>query len=385
MATNETLIDAPSREGSSRSSTPPAAPAMSVQPQISRRLTTQIHIFTALFWAAIFVVHTLQMELANEREDLRTIAARAAISVIAFLLCLPIGAVVRRTLDRPLLRRMLVIGGACLPAAVIFAAVGHMTWYEILEVAEPSYPAVIGIAIQSHYYFILFVLWAVFSSAILYSAQLQERERKLLEAQALAHEAELKMLRYQINPHFLFNTLNAVSALIVTGQSAAAEAMVAKLARFFRNALSRESSAKVTLEEDIRVQLEYLNIELTRFPERLSWSIDLEPGLEQALVPHLILQPLFENAIKHGVARSKAPVEIRLTARRSGGELHITIDNTVRAGAPDDSRNGEGVGLPNVARRLATFYGEQGALTAGERGDRFVVQLHLPLELELSL
>jgi two-component sensor histidine kinase len=383
MATNETLIDAPSRDASIRTSDAPVAAAVAVQPQISRRLTTQIHIFTALFWAAIFVVHTLQMELANEREDLRTIAARAAISVIAFLLCLPIGAVVRRTLDRPLLRRMLVIGGACLPAAVIFAAVGHMTWYEILEVAESSYPAVIGIAIQSHYYFILFVLWAVFCSAILYSAQLQERERKLLEAQALAHEAELKMLRYQINPHFLFNTLNAVSALIVTGQSAAAEAMVAKLARFFRNALSRESSAKVTLEEDIRVQLEYLNIELTRFPERLGWSIDLEPGLEHALVPHLILQPLFENAIKHGVARSKAPVEIRLTARRRGGELHVAIGNTVRAGAPDDSRNGEGVGLSNVARRLASFYGEQGVLTAEERGDRFVVQLRLPLELAL--
>jgi LytS/YehU family sensor histidine kinase len=225
----------------------------------------------------------------------------------------------------------------------------------------------------------------VFCSAILYSAQLQERERKLLEAQALAHEAELKMLRYQINPHFLFNTLNAVSALIVTGQSAAAEAMVAKLARFFRNALSRESSAKVTLEEDVRVQLEYLNIELTRFPDRLVWSIDLEPGLQQALVPHLILQPLFENAIKHGVARSKAPVEIRLTARRSGGELHIAVENTVRAGPPDEARNGEGVGLTNVARRLASFYGEQGGLTASERGDRFVVQLRLPLELELEL
>ena len=92
----------------------------------------------------------------------------------------------------------------------------------------------------------------------------------------LAREAELKMLRYQINPHFLFNTLNAVSALIVTGQTLAAEAMVGKLARFFRNALSRESTAKVTLEEELRVQLEYLNIELTRFPDRLSWSTDIE-------------------------------------------------------------------------------------------------------------
>jgi two-component system, LytTR family, sensor kinase len=382
MATNQTLIEADALEA------PPAreslaAPAPAVQPELSRRLIMQIHAFTALFWTAMFVVHTLQMELANEREDLRTVAARAGISVVAFVLCLPIGAVIRRTLNRRPLHRVAAVGAACLPAAVIFAALGHMMWYEILKVAEPSYPPLIGIAIQSHYYFILFVLWSVFCALILHAAQLQERERKLLEAQALAHEAELKMLRYQINPHFLFNTLNAVSALIVTGQSAAAEAMVAKLARFFRNALSRESSAKVPLEEDIRVQVEYLTIELTRFPDRLNWSIELEPGLEQALVPHLILQPLFENAIKHGVARSHAPVEIRLTAQRSDGELRIRVENTMRVGAHDEGRNGTGVGLTNVARRLASFYGEQGVLTVRDGGDRFAVELRLPLELTL--
>jgi two-component system, LytTR family, sensor kinase len=384
MATNETLIDVDALEApAKREAHAHTATGQPVQPEISRRLTTQIHVFTALFWTAMFIVHTLQMELANEREDLRTIAARAGISVVAFVLCLPIGAVIRRTLNRPPLRRVAAVGAACLPAAVIFATLGHMTWYEILKVAEPSYPALIGIAIQTHYYFILFVLWSVFCALILYSAQLQERERKLLEAQALAHEAELKMLRYQINPHFLFNTLNAVSALIVTGQSAAADAMVAKLARFFRNALSRESSAKVPLEEDIRVQVEYLTIELTRFPDRLKWSIELEPGLEQALVPHLILQPLFENAIKHGVARSSAPIDIRLAAHRSGGELRIAIENTFRACAQDEARNGVGVGLVNVARRLSSFYGDRGALSAGERGERFVVELRLPLELTL--
>ena len=382
MATNQTLIEADTLETPEPRESLAAAPPV-VQPELSRRLIMQIHAFTALFWTAMFIVHTLQMELANEREDLRTVAARAGISAVAFVLCLPIGAVIRRTLNRRPLQRIAAVGAACLPAAVVFATLGHMMWYEILKVAEPSYPPLIGIAIQSHYYFILFVLWSVFCALILHAAQLQERERKLLEAQALAHEAELKMLRYQINPHFLFNTLNAVSALIVTGQSAAAEAMVAKLARFFRNALSRESSAKVPLEEDIRVQVEYLTIELTRFPDRLNWSIKLEPGLEQALVPHLILQPLFENAIKHGVARSNAPVEIRLTAQRSGGELRITVENTMRAGPHEEGRNGTGVGLTNVARRLASFYGERGVLTVRDSRDRFTVELRMPLELTL--
>jgi LytS/YehU family sensor histidine kinase len=209
----------------------------------------------------------------------------------------------------------------------------------------------------------------------------------LLQAQVLAREAELKMLRYQINPHFLFNTLNAVSALIVTGQALAADAMIGKLARFFRNALSRESSAKVTLAEELRAQLEYLNIELTRFPDRLSWSTQIEPGLDQALLPHLILQPLFENAIKHGVARTCAPVEIRLEAARRDGQLVLRVGNEAkeRVGLkPDLQRSeGEGVGLANVARRLESFYGSGAGLSVVQRDGRFTVELRLPIELTL--
>jgi two-component system, LytTR family, sensor kinase len=193
------------------------------------------------------------------------------------------------------------------------------------------------------------------------------------------------MLRYQINPHFLFNTLNAVSALIVTGQAQAADAMVNKLARFFRNALSRESTAKVTLTEELRVQLEYLNIELTRFPDRLSWSTQIEPGLDKALVPHLILQPLVENAIKHGVARTSAPVELKISAARRGPELFVTVENGVGVGPKTDlqAQQGAGVGLENVARRLESFYGSDAGLRAAQRDGRFMVDLRLPLELTL--
>lgn len=202
----------------------------------------------------------------------------------------------------------------------------------------------------------------------------------------LAREAELKMLRYQINPHFLFNTLNAVSALIVTGQALAADAMITKLARFFRNALSRESTVKVTLAEELRVQLEYLNIELTRFPDRLSWSTQIEPGLDKALVPHLILQPLFENAIKHGVARTSAPVELQLGAIRRSGQLILTLENAtreVRLKPDPHTQMGEGVGLANVARRLENFYGSGSGLAVVHRDGRFTVELRLPIELTL--
>jgi two-component system, LytTR family, sensor kinase len=385
MAVNESLMGVPALDPlAPASAAKPSCPAHHMQTRLAipSRTTTQIHIFSALFWAALFVLHTTQMMMAGERDDWRSIRWRFAMGVLAFALSLPLGWVIRRTLNWPLARRVLAIGGACLPIAVGYAMVGHFVWIDFLGGSLP-YSAAVGVAIQSQYNLLLFMLWSAFCAAILYAAQLQERERSLLEAQALAHEAELKMLRYQINPHFLFNTLNAVSALIVTGQTLAAEAMVGKLARFFRNALSRESTAKVTLEEDVRVQLEYLSIELTRFPDRLSWSTDIEVGLLNALVPHLILQPLFENAIKHGVARSGAPVQIRLAARRRSGQLIITVDNDARPGAEGDQRAGEGVGLTNVARRLASFYGTSASLSVERRDGRFIVELRLPVELTL--
>ena len=311
-------------------------------------------------------------------------------NVLAFALCIPLGKVIAATLDRPPVaapagdlqrlpadrrrlcaRRTLRLDTPC---------------SRIRRCPTPHWPSLI---IQSQYNFILFLLWSAFCSAILYAAQLQERERSLLEAQVLAREAELKMLRYQINPHFLFNTLNAVSALIVTGQALAAEAMVSKLARFFRNALSRESTAKVTLAEELRVQLEYLNIELTRFPDRLSWSTQIEPGLENALVPHLILQPLFENAIKHGVARTCAPVEFEaeLRARRNGQLVVTVLENEAKGVGlkPDLQRAGGG-------RRRAHERGATACETSMERAPacrscnedgRFIVELRLPIELTL--
>jgi two-component system, LytTR family, sensor kinase len=344
---------------------------------------TQIHVFSALFWAALFTMHTTQMILANDNEDWPSIRWRAAMNVLAFVLCLPLGRLIARTLERRISKRVVAIGSACLPIAVVYALVGHYVWQVVLENPPMPYSTLASIIIQSQYNFILFLLWAAFCSAILYAAQLQERERSLLQAQVLAREAELKMLRYQINPHFLFNTLNAVSALIVTGQAQAADAMVNKLARFFRNALSRESTAKVTLAEELRVQLEYLNIELTRFPDRLSWSTDIAPGLDKALVPHLILQPLFENAIKHGVARSASPVQLQLSAERRDGQVILRLANGVRLKPDPQEIAGEGVGLANVARRLANFYGAAAGLSVVQREGRFTVELRLPIELTL--
>ncbi|MGH8177784.1 MAG: sensor histidine kinase [Steroidobacter sp.] len=350
---------------------------------VGHRAMAQIYVASAFFWAALFAMHTMQVLLASDRETWRTVSWRAGLYVFDFLLSAPLALMIRRTLSRPLAHRSMAIGAACLLVAFAHSIVAMTIWLEVLELPGPPYSTTLAIIIKSLSDLPLFLLWSAFCAAILYGLRLQERERSLFEAQALAHEAELKMLRYQINPHFLFNTLNAVSALIVTGQTLAADAMIGKLARFFRTALCRESTAKVTLAEDVRVQLEYLNIELIRFPDRLSWSTRIEPGLTNALVPHLILQPLFENAVKHGVARSSGAVEIRLAATRQSGQIIITVDNDVRAGLQPDPDAGEGVGLANVVRRIAAFYGTDASLSTTHRDGRFVVELRLPLELTL--
>jgi two-component system LytT family sensor kinase len=368
----------------------PAASNLSAAPGVdsaARRTMTQIHVFSALFWAAMFTMHTTQMILMNGHEDWPSIRWRAAMNVLAFALCIPLGKVIAATAEWRISKRVLAIGSAGLPIAFAYALVGHYVWTYVLKNPPMPYSTLASLIIQSQYNFILFLLWSAFCSVILFAAQLQERERSLLQAQVLAREAELKMLRYQINPHFLFNTLNAVSALIVTGQAQAADAMINKLARFFRNALSRESTVKVTLAEELRVQLEYLNIELTRFPDRLSWSTQLAPGLDKALVPHLILQPLFENAIKHGVARNASPVELQLSAERKDGQLIVRLSNAARrVGLKPDLQpdgQGEGVGLANVARRLVNFYGPAASLSVVQREGRFTVELRLPIELTL--
>ena len=131
------------------------------------------------------------------------------------------------------------------------------------------------------------------------------------------------------------------------------------------------------------MQLEYLNIELTRFPDRLSWSTAIEPGLDKALLPHLILQPLFENAIKHGVARTSAPVEIKLYAQRRNGQLVLRVGNEAKGVRLKPDPQGEGVGLANVARRLESFYGSGAGLSVVQRDGRFTVELRLPIELSL--
>ncbi len=346
---------------------------------VTQQSTTHIQVFSALFWISMFLMHTLQTALVNQYSDAASIFWRAIFSSLGFVLCLPLGWVLRRTLGWDLRHKAVAVALVCVPVAVTYATLGHLIWFDLLQ-HSPPYGALVNIALQSLYNLVLFLMWAGFCAAILYAARLRERERSLLEARALAHQAKLEMLRYQINPHFLFNTLNAVSALVVTGQTQAADQVIAKLARFFRNALSREGATKVSLGEEIRVQAEYLDIELTRFGNRVKFTTAIAEGLDRALVPHLILQPLIENAVKHGVARMSDAVRIQVRATQRAQSLVLVVQNDAPV-QPSVRPTGSRVGLANVGRRLASFYGSEAALAVIECMGSFTVELSLPLEI----
>ena len=228
-------------------------------------------------------------------------------------------------------------------------------------------------------WYFLFAAWAAFFVAMTYARQLREADRRAGALAREAQEAQLRALRYQINPHFLFNTLNSLSSLILSQKTDVAERMLMNLSTFFRATLSADPTADVPLEEEIKLQRLYLDIEQIRFPKRLAVEIDVADNLLGVRVPVLILQPVIENAVKYGVARSKKPVTIRLSAYEEAGRLHLKIKDDGEA-PPGDAEGGTGVGLRNVCDRLSARYGNRaGCLSGPDPDGGFTVHIFMPV------
>ncbi len=228
----------------------------------------------------------------------------------------------------------------------------------------------------TRYFF--FMAWAALYLAIGFATAVREAERRAAEFARAAQAAELRALRYQVNPHFLFNTLNSLSALVLTDRKEKAEAMIMNLSNFYRTSLSGDPSEDVTLAEEVALQRLYLDIEAVRFPERLRVDIDLPDALADTPVPGLILQPLVENAVKHGISRTTDPVTISIIASARAGQLEVTVSNS--AGADQRPATGHGIGLANVRDRLAARFGDKAGLEAGPTGSGgWRAVLHMPM------
>lgn len=228
-------------------------------------------------------------------------------------------------------------------------------------------------------YFLL-LAWAALYFSLANAEQARAAERREGEYRRAAKASELRSLRYQVNPHFLFNTLNSLSALVMTGKSQAAEQMIQTLSTFYRRSLAGDPTGDVALDQEIALQRLYLEIEAVRFPERLRARYDIPAELADARMPGMILQPLVENSVKYAVAATTRPVTVTIAAREEYGLLVIEVADD-GPGAPPGAGQGFGIGLANVRDRLAARYSEAAQLDSGAApGGGWRTLIRLPLE-----
>jgi len=204
----------------------------------------------------------------------------------------------------------------------------------------------------------------------------------MLKAVALAQEAQLKMLRYQLNPHFLFNTLNAISTLILDNQNRKANYAVTRLSEFLRYTLDQDPMKKVTLRQELEALDLYLGTERLRFAERLRLEYAIEDSALNALVPSLLLQPLLENSLKYAVSSREQGGLVRIEGRTREGWLELSVIDDgpgLRDGGPVSERRG--VGLRNTSERLAVLYGNNTHFAVSNSNPGLRVDMQLPLEL----
>ena len=340
------------------------------------------------FWVFYFIMTTLKSWFGHMPDQLWMMERRAIVSVagmgLSAILCL-----ILRHADRGSTRFLLATAFlASIPITIAYATINHAAFYVVaplesilVELADKPMeyrnPVSMILWAASGWYFFV-VAWAVLYVALSYAAQVQAAERRAAQYRADAQTAELRALRYQVNPHFLFNTLNSLSSLVLGRREDEAERMIMNLSTFFRTSLTADPAQDVSLAEEIRLQRLYLDIERVRFPERLKVEIDVPAELEEARIPGLILQPLVENAIKYGVSRSTDQVTIAIRARALDGRIRIVVEDDGNMAGPAEP--GHGVGLRNVCERLDARFGRSARCESGPRKEGgWRVVLTLPL------
>ena len=226
--------------------------------------------------------------------------------------------------------------------------------------------------------YFMMLAWCAIYYAMVAISKARIAERREQEFRSAAKAAELRSLRYQVNPHFLFNPLNSLSALVMTGKAERAERMIQTISRFYRHSLADDPTTDVRLDDEFDLQKLYLDIESVRFPERLRCEFDLPEDLADARVPGMILQPLVENSVKYAVSPVNRTVTITLSAREEFDRLVVTVSDD-GPGVPEGSAHGFGIGLANVRDRLEARFGQDITLDSGPIPGGYKTEMRIPL------
>jgi len=331
-----------------------------------------------LGWSAFFIaqyVGTLFYEKSPGH-----VKAVAIMAASGFVLSIPLRYVYRWLWGRP---AQVVIPGvflACWVTALLWRAVINTATSILVEewLSKGPWYGIFMYALPSMY---LLMCWSGLYFGIKYYETLQVQREEALKASALAQEAQVKMLRYQLNPHFLFNTLNAISTLVLDGQGKVANQAIGGLSEFLRYTLDQDPMKKVTLRQELDALNLYLGIEQLRFGDRLRLEFDVDDDALPGLVPSLILQPLVENALKYAVAPREEGGRLLVMGKREDRNLKLVVQDD-GPGLPVgvELGSGRGVGFRNTRERLAALYGKHQTLAVRFARPGLRIEITLPFE-----
>jgi signal transduction histidine kinase len=356
------------------------------------RVNPRVAIGSILAMWLIYFLITTGLALLTGAADQWLYGGRRAIVVAAGIFCtFLLYQLIQHVQPRSFGARLAVAMGAAVPLVIVYACINLLVFYywfpltdshRIIAEVQSKFPVsweIVLILDSSIRWYFFFAVWAALYVAFGYANEMRVLERRANHFRLEAKNAQLRALHYQVSPHFLFNTLNSLSTLVLRGSRNEAEAMIMNLSAFLRSSLTIDPEQLVGLDEEIALQRLYLDIEQARFPDRLQVEVTMPAALKNARVPVLILQPIIENAIKYGVAPSKGRIAVRLDAKSGDGLLMLRVENDVDSNAPAPEA-GTGLGLGNVRERLLTRYGPAAGCEWGpSESGGFVVSLWLPL------
>ncbi|MBT0587191.1 sensor histidine kinase [Alteromonas oceanisediminis] len=335
-----------------------------------------------LFWALHsigWVGFALVYYIGSFLHDMRSIWFFIIIlnAYAGWLLTIPLRYIFRWARQQSLLKMLCVIFASCYAIALVWAIVKNVNYWEIYKhgYRPDEWYMYTTNTINS---LLMIMCWTGLYFGIKNFQMLQKEKQAALKATTMAHQAHIKMLRYQLNPHFLFNTLNAISTLILMKNNQTAEAMVTRLSHFLRYSLDNDPIKRVPLAKEIEALRLYLDIEKVRFDDRLQVVWEIEPRCEKALVPSMILQPLIENSIKYAISKLTQGGTISISAKVFASDLLIDVADNGPGAEIDAGKlvREHGVGLPNIRERLQSLYG---------RDFSFVIANNQPTGLRISI
>jgi hypothetical protein len=369
-----------------------AHPGVGAQPECSRPVAitrpdarwVEATVATVALWFFVLLIYLPAIVDRHRHEDWTSVVMDAATLLISAGMALALFPLFRIVARWPTFWRLAILAVAVTFVSTVQTAfdIIYTGWVaENVNTAWDSIPRDVSRAYRTifNYACIFSVNLTLFQLMFTRRRELRG-ERQLAEARWAAQQAQLAALRYQLNPHFLFNTLNAISSMIVTERNRDAEEMTNRLSSFLRASLSSDPTELVPVETELALIEEYLEIEAIRFGDRLAIEIPCTSDAGEVLVPSFLLQPLVENAIKYGVGPSSRLVTISVSARIEDSQLVMTVRDD-GAAEPDQAKpDGTGVGLENVRRRLAAVYGAEARLDVQQLSPGFAVTIRVPLK-----